>query len=431
MRLLICFACLPVIAFALLTEPEHEPAIRTFARFGIALCAFLVPFFAVFFYRPPASDEAALPINPLADARLGDWAAYVATVTCEPLGIRDKALLLHEITSIEDNKVTLVKTRRSSEGEVVREQTFLRTMAPRVRAFFELKGKRITDLRVSADQRVVGRTAFSCTQLSFETDKRGEHSSTRAWLSPEVRAPGIVSMIVKSEKAGPNGSVPVLLKATLLGYGTSERTLWGQDRAALATAGASDLDSATGETESPKSLDVPDLPFNPFPKARVGDWSRYSGTLKEDGKPDRPVNLSFRVSAIEGDRVTLMKARDGLQETSEDHAKEAPPTIGTFFDLRDKRITSVFEEEGECVVAGREFVCTRVACRAGRVGETVIASVWSTPDMTVPGIVSMSLRIQRTTSSGPSRSVLNLEVAGFGSSDGPLWGTRGETQTPS
>jgi hypothetical protein len=176
-------------------------------------------------------DDAKLklPLDPFANAKKGDWAAYVVEVD---MGERtEKAVMNFEVARLKKNES--IKLDRSitgdhnQEGDVtfalddaIDPGQFVATIIKSPRSDMPAtRGGKVTDVK-----KKVGDKEFDAKQVSFAIDDGRSKVKVKLWLSADVHATSIIAMELKVNEGGR----PMTISMELGGYGDDDKTTWGK-----------------------------------------------------------------------------------------------------------------------------------------------------------------------------------------------------------
>ncbi len=186
-----------------------------------------------------STDSTRLPFNPFAKAVKGDWVTFYESLRVKA-GTEVRTQLFDYtilVDSVDKGKVNVVKIRKDLQGEVHTWNLIFSTKeAPTVAEFAPLvghDGSRVKSVVVADDKREVGGTELVCKKLSFEVESKDNETSVTVWLSPLVKAAGIV--VSRTELKGEVGTgtpqgfkTDVRVKLSVAGYGAVEKLDWGK-----------------------------------------------------------------------------------------------------------------------------------------------------------------------------------------------------------
>jgi hypothetical protein len=163
----------------------------------------------------PAEPPRA-PINAAEKAEAGDWCAL--RVTLNERGLVSASTTVLEVAAVESDAVSV----RSASGEV---KVLSKKTAPTLAEAIGLprRGK-LAGVKVTDEKHAAGGKEFACKRVAFEV-RGGDPYAGAAWFSEDVKVTGLVAMKTKGTGEGNSG---LSIELELLGYGTRDRTIWGE-----------------------------------------------------------------------------------------------------------------------------------------------------------------------------------------------------------
>lgn len=181
---------------------------------------------------------------------------------------------------------------------------------------------------------------------------------------------------------------------------------------------------AAGKEKEQKALDAePKLPFNPFEKAKVGDWSAFRGKISGTKKLEGKTVLVWTVTAVEGTKVTV-----GIEQSS--GGRKAPPkklvfdtatvpTLRAYCDFtHGEELVNIHAEDAKETRDGKEFSCKKVSFDAKIRGATAKTTLLLAPEVAGSGRVSFVSHVVDK----DQEIDIAYDLGGYGSKDATAWG---------
>jgi hypothetical protein len=169
----------------------------------------------------PVSLTDRLPINPYAQARVGDWAVYRCTFVHRWRSTRSSSTCNtycdHEVGTVSKDRAYIVGEGGGREYDMKLAPTYQDLLDP-------FKQSKPTIESVENVDRVLGKRKIPCVKITFTTTTpKGRERETR-WISDAVRALGIVAW--SSDRI--EGDETNHSEGQLVGFGNGKRAEWGK-----------------------------------------------------------------------------------------------------------------------------------------------------------------------------------------------------------
>jgi len=190
------------------------------------------------------------------------------------------------------------------------------------------------------------------------------------------------------------------------------------------------------------------LPFNPFAKAKKGDWSVCVGKMKvtmagggQGGMqiPDQKIKITMTVTDVTADEVTVsMKESGGMgnnQNKKVTFSLKENPTFTKFFNGDDTpRGDSPSDwkcEDDKKTIGEKEFTCKKFSAKLkekGAMGMDAKISLWVSDQTKGWGLLALTLKGSSQGGNGmPGTSItMDMEVKGYGNGDTADFGKKPE-----
>ncbi len=384
----------------------------------LALALFAAPLTAF-------ADEARLPFNPFEKAEKGDWCVATGTFKREGAGEQKTACASYaRITKVDGDEVVLSEQVQVGAVETATRK-FSKKEAPTVVAYFDLKEGEVSSVKVEDDKRKVCDKELACKKLTFVWKHDHSEDEVTAWLSTEVKAGGLVAFNLKGTLKG-KVELATSIKMECGGCGTANDKTMGDSPDELLDA------ELLGEPDEALAL-----PFDPFAKGKVGDWTALRVDNEAEGRTESGV-LHFEVARLKKDAIELeatMKrvGRGGRDDSSTIKIeRDKPLNVLEYVSLLVKgrrhqgdkvAVKGLKVVDDKRTVADHEFACKKVTFSFKEHSDlNVKVKLWLSPDVKGMGFVAAEIRAKRR----DENLKMDLEVVGFGGDDKTEWGRTAE-----
>lgn len=184
---------------------------------------------------PPVAAPARCPVNPFAEAQVGDWGVSLSSRTGE--GREERYLVSFRVVEVDDEWVTIASRHVALGGgreDVERKRRFKRREAPPLGFLVSEEPPPAEEVAVEAAQLDPGDgQPRACHKVGFSLPGPGsDRMQVQLWMAGEAKPLGLLRAEVTFDG--------IRMENRALGWGTAEGKSWGQtlEEAKAALAGA-------------------------------------------------------------------------------------------------------------------------------------------------------------------------------------------------
>jgi hypothetical protein len=200
----------------------------------IAAALLLLPLARAGDDSPKTAETTNLPLNPYAGAKPGQWAVYSRTITSSKDGSSPGHVELQKIEKADAaDEDTVVRVATQDGRRPGRQKVGIKD-APTFAAYLGIPEKShvvLENLKITDEKHSVGGREFACKKISCDFAFAQLKASITFFLCPDVPL-GLVSMDLKTTCLG----ITLEYSDELAGFGTDDKTEWGQSAEDLAKA---------------------------------------------------------------------------------------------------------------------------------------------------------------------------------------------------
>src|SRR5579883_102025 len=174
--------------------------------------------------------------------------------------------------------------------------------------------------------------------------------------------------------------------------------------------------------QTPKPIQREDgswqMPFNPFAKAKTGDWQSCPTTIRIGDESDTAV-LNWKIARVDGEKVfRVVESEDG-EGAAGVYSNATVPSIEEFLGgLEPNVIDEVKFERTTREVKGRAFPCVKVSFLVTTEdGDWIKVEKWMAKSVKGTGLAHATVNYMDFV-------YLDMELAGFGNGDDVEWGEK-------
>ncbi len=191
----------------------------------------LVAILALVAFVPALADDPVLPVNPFADAKVGDWMVMVVTITPPdgsqmPPEATAPRIIEWRVNAVEGDDVVIAESEPG--GTEVNHRTFSSKQAPTVRHYLQFEdGTEVAIQKTEDETRKLGDRELSCKKVTATEQDEEMRTTMSVWICPDVKGGGLVA--VEASVQAPDGKVAVVFETK--GFGHGDAAEWGKTRA--------------------------------------------------------------------------------------------------------------------------------------------------------------------------------------------------------
>src|SRR5581483_9089017 len=173
------------------------------------------------------AEDAKLPFNPFEKAQKGDWCILTGTFKREGASEgKMSCTTFARVVKVEGDQVTVSEQTQVSSVEKA-SKTFSTKQPPTIAAYFDLKEGTIENVKVEDDKRKACDKDFACKKVSFVWKHDHNEDEMTAWLSPDVKAGGLVGFSMKGHLKA-KVELETQIKLECAGCGTGDKKDMGE-----------------------------------------------------------------------------------------------------------------------------------------------------------------------------------------------------------
>jgi hypothetical protein len=174
--------------------------------------------------------QPVLPMNPLANAKVGDWSVFRCTIHEHGKPAEKPVLQSWKVVAVDEKEITVEQTHAAMEG--VKKLVLPAKEAPTVALFCETEKEQVVELKTVDDKKTVAAREFACKKVTFATYNGENMIRATFWLSTDVKGSGVVAIRVEADLAEPKGA-KASVDFEVAGFGSKDKTDFGATKAEL------------------------------------------------------------------------------------------------------------------------------------------------------------------------------------------------------